>query len=138
MLKLFVSFTALLGAIKAGVVTEEDLDTGLYYLGCGRSHAYNPWDGDPAGNDVAWCFVDDVTKGREVHARLVAAFDKAERERRIIWEENSQSYAKLSEFLASHGVGSINTEGASWQYNYPTVIARVKEAKLPLEVVYNR
>lgn len=139
MRKLFVSFTTTLRALKDGSVTENDLDTAIFYFGCCREHALDPWKDE--ANEILWFFRDDVEKGRAIHARLVAAIEKAEVEKRIAWRtrEERSSYKVLNSLLVANGFGGIAHEHddriCNADYCYPGVEDRVKEAKLDLQVV---
>ncbi|MDQ7815098.1 MAG: hypothetical protein RDU25_04825 [Patescibacteria group bacterium] len=138
---LFVSFTGTLGALKAGKVTESDLETGLFYFGCCREHAIDPWKEKEPCNEVLWFFRDDVEKGREVHARLVTAIEKAEAEGRCMWRQQGehQSYEALNRLLAVNGFDPISVDFDGFfsnSYCYPGVVDRVKKAGLELEAVW--
>lgn len=141
MRKLLVSFTGSLGAMKSGKLTAADLDTAIFYFGCCREHAIDPWKEEGHGNEVLWFFRDDVEKGREVHAKLVAAIEKAEAEGRCAWRQKGegQSYEALNDLLAANDIAPISVERNQFNSNsycYPGVTDRVKEAGLDLEVIW--
>ena len=136
---LFVSFTSTLYALKTGSVTEVDLASGIFFFGCGREHAFDPWSGDPASNEVEWHFEDDLEKGREVHKAFVSALVQAEVDGRVHWHKSERtSYDELNALLEKNGVGKVATGSIDdSHYNYPTVVQKVKEAELPLHVVFD-
>lgn len=103
--KLFLSFTDTLFALAHGSVTLDDLATGLFYFGCTRVHALEPWKSDT--NEIAWAFREDPELGLIVHAWLVAALLHGETEGRVIWREvDAQcSYEELSALLECNGYG---------------------------------
>ena len=45
--KLFISFTGLMYALKAGRITDDDLASGLFAFGCTRGHAITPGASEP-------------------------------------------------------------------------------------------
>ncbi len=139
MRKLFVSFTALLRALKEGLVTEGDLASGLFYFGCAREHALDPWKGET--NEVHWYFKDNPEQGRVVHGQIVAAILLGESDGRVIWRtrDSRQSYEELNSLLVKHDVGSISCDdfrATNGPYCYPGVVDRVTEANLQLQVVH--
>ncbi len=137
MRKLFVSFTGTLMGLKEGTVSENDLDTGLFYLGCSREHALDPWKHET--NEVMWFWKDDPEKGRAVHARLAAALMQGEQEDRVLWKRKGelQGYEVLNELLAYNDIGIVSvSEGMYDHYNYQGVKEKIAEADLQLEVVY--
>ncbi|QQR60361.1 hypothetical protein IPH19_03005 [Candidatus Uhrbacteria bacterium] len=138
MTALFVSFTALLRALRDGIVTESDLATGLFYFGCRRQHAF-----DPSGkyNEVKWFYKNDA-EGQAVHGKIVDALTKAEADGRALWrdaDDGEQSFERLNTMLVAHDLKPLGLQLESFsdggQYSYPGVAERVKEANLPLRVI---
>jgi hypothetical protein len=137
MRKLFVSFTGMIRAFIEGEVTEDDLVTGLFYLGCVRNHAINPW--QDRTNEVLWYFKDDQERARLVHDQIVVAITRGENEGRVNWRQPQalNSYEELNVLLERNGVGRIELRSReiNGPYCYLGVVHRVKEAELQLEVV---
>lgn len=138
-MKLFVSFTTLLGQIAANAVTQEELDTGLYYFGCIRSHAFAPGAEGEFDERVGL-----REKGGPAHEKLVQALNKAEAEGRCSWHHpelgtRKAPYTLLNELLVANGIGALplKSEFEPAHYSYPTV--RELMAEVPgkqAEVVY--
>lgn len=147
MRKLFVSFTGTIRGLSKGTVTQQDLDTGIFYFGCAKIHACAPWKPDHGFvcNELTWFFKDeegkfDADAAGVVHRALVAAIEKAESDGRVAWRENglSNTYGQLSELLAKNGFGPITGDdgrACNGSYCYPGVKDRIKEAGLPLDVI---
>jgi hypothetical protein len=148
--KLFVSFTALLKAMRDDKVTEKDLERGLFYFGCTRRHAFEP-EAQGDSNELEW-FFDDATEATATHQVLLKYVEKAEKDGRCIWREPNTvcSYEQLNALLVKHGYSydrgggpaivwerDERTENPSYCYSYPGVRDRIKEVGLwpNLEVV---
>lgn len=148
MRKLFVSFTATMRHMRDGDILVKDLENGLFYFGCTRSHAFNPG-AEGESNELEWQFK-DMSKAKAVHSILLDYLKKAEADGRCIWREaaDMNSYADLNDLLVRNGY-SYNREGGPaiifepdnrtenpwYAYCYPGVRDRVAEAAIPLEVV---
>ena len=132
--KLFVSFTSLLRELKQGTITQADLDSGLYYFGCIREHAVDPWQDDT--NEVQWFFKGDMDRGRQVHEQLKEAVLKAEQEGRIVFRslEDYNTYEQLNALLVANGYEPLDSE-MEFSYNYPRVEELVQEKGLALTAV---
>ena len=146
--KLFVSFTAALRHIKSGYITTEDLQTGLFYFGCTRSHAFEPGS-QGESNELEW-FFKDKTEAFSVHQVLIMFLERAEQDGRCIWRQASEmnSYEALNDLLVRNGYSYDRGDGPAiihepdnrmenpwYAYCYPGVRDRVQEAAIPLEVV---
>jgi len=109
--KLFVSFTALLRHMRDDLVTEKDLDRGLFYFGCTRDHAFNPG-ANGESNELSWIFKDDdVATG--THQVLLRYVEKAEKNGRCIWREakDMNSYRALNDLLVANGYSYDRNKG---------------------------
>ena len=123
-MKLFVSFTTLLGAIAGNAVSQEDLDTGLFYFGCVRSHAFTP--GAEAEFDER---VSLKERGAPAHEKLIAALTKAEAEGRCRWHRPDNHtrlapYTLLNELLEANGIEKLKFVQEDFEpghYCYPAV-----------------
>jgi len=120
-MKLFVSFTTLLGAIVRSEVTQEDLDTGLYFLGCVRSHAFEPG-AEGETNERLWV----RSGGVAAHATLIAALERAATEGRCRWYRPEvltrlPKYSTLNELLVANGLEAVAQKDPFGDYCYPTV-----------------
>lgn len=142
---LFISYTTIIRELKNGRITENDLNSGLFYLGCVRKHAMNPG-ANNEGSELMLFYKkeEDLENRKAAHALIVSALKKAEREKRIIWRKNiavGQSYKVLNRLLVRHGYSGISFEfdgrrsNAASHYCYPGVVDRIKEASLDLKVV---
>lgn len=140
-MKLFVSFTRLLHAIAAESVSQEDLNTGLYFFGCVRSHAF-----DPAADGA---FDERTTlkeKGQPAHEKLVEALRRAESEGRCRWyrptaNQNLPAYEELDFLLTANGPKALSTPErrlyAEQHYSYPSVRDYMLEVNGPgVEVLF--
>jgi hypothetical protein len=109
----------------------------LFYLGCVRNHAINPW--QDRTNEVLWYFKDDQERARLVHDQIVVAITRGENEGRVNWRQPQalNSYEELNVLLERNGVGRIELRSReiNGPYCYLGVVHRVKEAELQLEVV---
>lgn len=124
-MKLFVSFTRLLHAIAANSVSQADLDTGLYYFGCVKLHAY-----DPAAENAFDERVALKEKGQPAHEKLVEALRRAEAEGRCRWHrptagQSLPAYEELDVLLTANGLKALSTPerrlDAEQHYSYPSV-----------------
>jgi len=133
--KLFVSFTGLMYALKAGRINEDDLANGLYVFGCARDHAITPGTWGEYIESV-------VVKNPAVHSRLVDTVLKAELEGRVVWrsrEEGNASFELVNELLALNGEQPLLSHKEAYgrddhfpHYNYPSVKDRCPH----MEVVF--
>lgn len=142
MKKLFISFTETLAEMAAGTITAVDFKDALFYFGCIRGHAMDPWkcpkpgSREPTSNEVTWFYKDEAT-GRAAHKILKKALRKAEREGRAVWRRLKQpnTFTQLNDLLRRNKVSIL----PDWQeYTYPTVCDAIVAARLPIELVYNR
>ena len=132
--KLFISFTGLMYALKAGRINDDDLANGLFVFGCARDHAITPG---------AWSehIEDVVVKNPEVHARLVEVVIKAELAGRVAWRPRSgnASFELVDELLAINGEQPLVSHEETYgngdpfpHYNYHSVKDRCPH----MEVVF--
>lgn len=154
-MKLFLSCTALIHQLFDGRVTEEDLDSGIFYLGCAREgvrpqmeqslgysididggRAARPFDYDSEDYHQA------MAKGRKeatyaanrVREVLPAALARTELEGRLVWRPHpgSNSYKQLNGLLFANGLNPIEIKERRQfirdDYNYPAVIKRMEVA----------
>lgn len=151
--KLVISFTGLVFAIHFGVVTEEDLENALFYLGCTRTHAYDP-DANSAVNELVMVIGDDqpdaAAQRLKIHQIIVKALEKAEEEKRVLYRERSEdnSIKKLSQLLEANGIepwrcfmmkgyfsaATGNDVFGPGQYSY--VVEAINDAGIPVDVVW--
>jgi hypothetical protein len=135
-MRLFLSFSGLLHAIAHDEVSQADLDTGLFFFGCTRSHALNP---GGAGE------FDERTKdeGGASHEKLVRALERAELENRCRWHKpraHFPPYSLLNELLCANGFPQLTLPpdieelGEVEGYAYPAVARMVEAAGSPVEV----
>ena len=134
---LFVSFTGLLYALDRGEISQEQLDNGLFFLGCKREHALAPGATGGEFSEVSYMGLthDGLTRRgndpHELHRQLVEALLKAETEGRVAWRSKAaedRDILILQEFLNRHGV-----QETFWALNYPTIREALEEK---MEVVY--
>lgn len=122
MRKLFTSFTGLLHNLAAGSVSQEDLDTALFFFGCARIHALAPWEPTEHGNvvnEITWAFKKDMARGEKEHARLVDAILRAEHDGRVRWIKTEtgrsmsreEESAAMIELCQTHGVNLPEEHG---------------------------
>jgi hypothetical protein len=133
--KLFISFTGLMYALKAGRITDDDLANGLFAFGCTRGHAITPGASNEHIEDV-------VVKNPEVHQRLVKALVEAEFLGRVAWrtqEDGNMSFQLINELLVGNGEQPLNSHMEAYgrddhfpHYNYPSVKDRCPH----MEVVF--
>ncbi len=133
--KLFISFTGLMYALKAGRINDDDLANGLFVFGCTRDHAIAPGTWHEHIEDV-------VVKNPGVHARLVDVVTKAEAEGRVVWrsrEEGNASFELVDKVLVGNGEPPLLSHEQAYgrddafpHYNYPSVHDRCPH----MEVVF--
>ena len=140
--KLFVSFTGLLYALKSGRVSTSDLDDALFAFGCTKDHALNPGQHGEA-NEVEWAFRDNPKDGKKVHATVVAALKKAQKQGRVVYRtlaQGNMTYEMLNGLLTKNGFKAIDLGKMDWanrdSYNYPTVQEQVDAQGIGLEVIW--
>ena len=138
-MKLFLSFTGLLRAIAQEEVTQADLDAGLFYFGCARSHALNPGGAGEYDERI------NLAKGAQAHEKLVRALERAESENRCRWlkpDNTSRSYSLLNELLCANGLPQLTLPpevqelGEADGYGYPAVRRIIEAMGSPVEVHY--
>lgn len=137
MKKLFLSFSALLGQIVDGNVTQDDLDKGLFMFGCTRTHAIDPG----AHNET-----DERTwnKGRnaEAYPSLLAALLAAEADGRAAWcrpdmQTRRPPVLVLNELLEKQGMQLIKvSESDGYHLSYPDLKDRIIHAGIALDAIY--
>jgi hypothetical protein len=132
--KLFISFTGLMYALKAGRINDDDLANGLFVFGCARDHAITPGACSEHIEDV-------VVKNPEVHARLVDVVIKAELAGRVAWRprNGNASFELVDELLALNGEQPLVSHEEAFgnddpfpHYNYHSVKDRCPH----MEVVF--
>ena len=133
--KLFISFTGLMYALKAGRINDDDLADGLFVFGCVRDHAITP---GALGEHVESVVVENP----EVHARLAQAVLDAECLGRVVWrsrEGGHTSFELVNELLVGNGEQPLishkeayGTDDPYPHYNYPSVKDRCPH----MEVVF--
>lgn len=138
MRKLFLSFTGTIRGLSEGKVTQQDLDAGIFYFGCAKSHACAPWKPDHGhvSNELEW-FYKDADARAVAHRRLIEAFTKAETDGRLAWRPDGgpNSYGQLNELLAANAIATIDRIDGPDSYCYPEVAEAIEEAGIPLSVV---
>jgi hypothetical protein len=85
--KLFVSFGVLFNRVYYGKVSDDELNAALFALDRTRAEVFTPWEdqlGDKYGA-VPQMFKRDATRGAEANRMLLAALEKAEAERRVVY-----------------------------------------------------
>jgi hypothetical protein len=138
-MKLFLSFTGLLHAIARDAVSDEDLNTGLFYFGCMREHAYAPGSGGEFDERVSL-----KEKGAPAHERLVQALAKAEAEGRCRWFRLEPGvihapYTLLNELFMANGVPELSFDAEQdyvTDWRYPAVRDLVGAQLTSLEAVF--
>lgn len=96
--KLFISFTGLMYALKAGRVNDDDLANGLFVFGCTRNHALTPPPENLRAEDV-------VVRNPDIYERLVKAIAHAEFLGRVRWRTSAEgncSYQLVNELLVGN------------------------------------
>jgi hypothetical protein len=90
---LFLSFTATLRLMTEGEITQAALDSGLFYFGCTRDHAF----GNP--EEARWF------KGGEASlTTLREALLRAEQEGRVLWRGPRNTWQELESLLSANGI----------------------------------
>ena len=133
---LFVSFTALLFRIRDKQVTEEDLSQGLFFFGCSRRHAFEPWTQGHT-NELEWVTKHGDEQAR-VHRMLVTAIEAAEKDGRAVWRTRDSfeqdDKEVLTEMLSANG---FDVDLSDLGYlNYPGVADAVRKSGQPLNVIH--
>lgn len=130
-MKLFISFSGLLSALSRNEVSDEDLQTGLFYFGCVRSHAFELDERYRLKNAVA------------AHEKLVQALTRAEEEGRCRWHRPEPGvwlapYSLLNELLVANGLSALPLQedgaGRSFEeahYGYPRVRELMEQVPQP-------
>lgn len=136
-----ISFSGALHGIKRGELTEARLNKALFYLGCTREYAFEPWKPNPDGkvfNDLQFVS-DDKAEQERVHGIMVRALRKAEAEGRITWRtlDEHNSYEALNAMLEKNGIRPIDfAKFDQPYYNYPTVVQAAEVSGQPLEIFW--
>jgi hypothetical protein len=133
--KLFISFTGLMYALKAGRITDDDLPNGLFVFGCTRDHVITPGSWGEHIESV-------VVENPAAHSRLVDTLIKAELEGRVVWrsrEEGNASFELVNKLLVGNGEQPLLSHEQAFgnddpmpHYNYSSV----KERCPHMEVVF--
>lgn len=135
-IKLFISYTGLILALKHSRVAEEDLKESMYYFGCTRDHVLQPG-ANGEGSELDW-IVEEEEDRQTIHNLIVNAVLQAEKDGRAIFrvlgEDNS--FSKLNELLTANGFDAVSFDQYGMQYNYPVVEYAIKNQGLPLEVLW--
>ncbi len=134
--KLFISFSSLLYAVKAGRVQPKDLEDGIFYFGCTKEHL---WRKDAAENSdvrMAFCMDGGLKKRKNkreaerIYNIIRDAVFEAEKEGRATFRDITEMnrYSRLNRLLEQNGIdtssvkhlepGELCLEG---QYSYPEV-----------------
>lgn len=129
---LFLSFSGLLYKLDRGEVLQQELDTGLFYFGCSRKHAYDPG-ASGEYNEVAQM---RSPNAHRVHQQLCRALYKGEEDGRVLWRSTSQqnTYQQLNELLVKYGYEPIQDIDYNY-YSYPGVRRKMEEQQIPLIVI---
>lgn len=141
--KLYVSFTAVIRSLAKGTVTDEDLAAGLFYFGCVREHAFEPWKASKDSHELTWFFQRadgsfDADAAAAAHRRLISALERGETEGRVVWRIMGEhnSYAQINELLTRNGLSALQVTAWDAHYAYESVAEFVQTANLPLTVVH--
>lgn len=137
--KLFVSFSGVMMKLSCGLVSRDDLETGLFAFGCTRDHVFRPgFHGE---------YVEDEVLDRpDLHQQLLEALRRAERDGRVSWRRGSRAcdlvgecaFRRLNRLLRRNGFKPLlqalagNSPLGSYSYTYKEVERRSRE----LQVVY--
>ena len=136
MTKLFLSFTALIRGIVNDEISDLDLATGLFYLGCARAHAFAPW--EDKSNELTWFAKGDTDLQAIVHRKIVAALETAELEDRAAWRDETgdrNTFAGLNTLIERNELGSIDPMPGS-PYSYTAAQDRIDECGLEIDCVF--
>jgi hypothetical protein len=128
---LFVSLDGLIFAYKAGEVSQSELDNGVFFLSCTRSY-----------------FLDETywgDGGGDTPIPIVEAVKRAEKDGRAKFPRLNHldcvTFEKLNEFLASHGIRSLDVTvlegGTDRPYSSKAVKEAVEKMGLPIRVIHN-
>lgn len=145
--KLFVSWTALLRNLRDGTVTNADLQTGIFYLDCCRSHVFEPDRRSPMGfdtvnaksyNELLQFWEDDIATRRNAHQAVVEAVLKAEHEGRIAWREERDgfnTYGYLGNLLKRNGYSGVIFPDSLYYWHQEVTESITASGTTDLEVV---
>jgi hypothetical protein len=136
---LLISFSGILKHVQSGMLNLENMSTALFYFGCTRDHAMNPWNPDIDGkvyNELDWISEDD-TEQRRVHGILKEALSKAEEEGRARFRKIGEptNYESLNELLTANGYDQLKFEPCG-TYNYPTVEEKARKQGSHIQVIW--
>jgi len=134
-MKVFLSFTGLLGLMRCGKIKEEDLQGAVFYFGCAREHLF-PEDLTEPNKNVEAIFRDDPGAGAKVLAVIREKVLDAEAKGwvgfRHLLEHNS--LADLNDILALAALPEIQwTNDMAHGYSYPVVIRIAEEQGHPAQ-----
>jgi len=138
---LFLSFTSLWSALLRNEISAEELDAGLFYLGCSRAHALDPTSTGASLNSE-WL----TDEGKAAHQNLVLALKKAESTGRCRWfkQPNGKQllpFTLLSDLLETNGfrrmvLPEVIDRDEAGTYSYPEVRRQLEDIGSPLKVFY--
>ncbi len=126
MVRLFISFSGVLKALRSGRVTAEDLEQGLFVFGRPRDHVFSP---GSSGE-----YVEDVVRERpELHELLLEALIRAEADGRVRWRsrESNTTFELVDELLTANGYKPLARGGRHYYYQ------AVEERSTELEVIWH-
>ncbi|MCX6779526.1 MAG: hypothetical protein NTU97_04880 [Candidatus Magasanikbacteria bacterium] len=131
-MRVFLSFSGLLRAMRRGTVKGEDLLGAVFYFGCNREHLF-PVDPTYRNLDMQVIFdeEDRVEEGKIILETIREMVLQAEAKGWVGFRQPGEhnSVEGLNEILAAAGLPEILTiEDLAYGYNYPSVI-RAAEAQ---------
>ena len=132
-MKLFVSLTGAINALKFGKITLADLN-GLFVLGCSRDHALYP--GTQEGD-----FTEPSIRNYPAeYQHVLEALIRAEASNRVRWLEPGQKavhcFVLIDELLDAHGCGRLKDFSKVKHYTYQAVI-ELCPPEIEQVVIYN-
>jgi hypothetical protein len=102
-MKLFMSYTALVGGLIKGSIAPEDLATGIFAFNCARKHVFDDLDVTIEGDRGAsrstpaseiWWFTQDRALAEQVHRQVCGAVQAAEVDGRCLWRQEIEAKAE--------------------------------------------
>lgn len=147
-MKLFLSFSSMLRFLSENKITQEDLNTALFFFGCARTHALAPWEPVKDGsvcNEIEWFFKEDMARGEKEHARLVEALFRAELEGRCVWkkhEDGSEPHPARDffELMKRNGIKldelDLSPNDRRYFLSYPGIEDLCRKHGLPVEAMW--
>ncbi len=105
MVKVFLSFTATLMAVRDGEVSDKDLEGGLFCLDRSRPYLF----GKEVPREVHGVFARNLGRGDEVFSRFRKAVVKAEKAGRVAWPADGEPRREaVSKLLSANGARPLN------------------------------